>query len=334
LQILEENSEKNWKERMMNTVTDKQYAQNMLLSGSRISPGMAIGRAFIYRDVLLRDYALYDIEEHQIAEEHQRIEHALEEVRQDLQRSANRVEQELNPELAEIFRAQALILSDVSLLEDILEELQQELANAEYVMQRVLRRWERKFRAMEDTLLRQRAEDMADLNRRLLRALQGIHAHTLEDLPENSVLVAKRLLPSDTVFLSRQSTVAVVVEYGGPGSHAALLTRALGIPAVGQISDLFQHIQPEETLLIDGSQGTVLVSPDAETLASFTRRMSHYQGQIAEAKVHCHEPAHTLDGVHIEVMANITCREDAEQALENGADGIGLYRIESFYLSP
>ena len=88
-------------------------------------------------------------------------------MRQDLQRSANRVEQELNPELPEIFRAQALILSDVSLLEDILEELQQELANAEYVMQRVLRRWERKFRAMEDALLRQRAEDMADLNWRL-----------------------------------------------------------------------------------------------------------------------------------------------------------------------
>jgi phosphotransferase system enzyme I (PtsI) len=312
---------------------DKEHTQNIILTGSRISPGMAMGRAFVYQDILQRDYELYDIEEHQVAEEHRRIEQAIEEVRQDLQVSANRVEQELNTELAEIFRAQEVILSDVSLLEEILEELQQELVNAEYVMQRVLRRWERKFRIMEDVVLRQRADDMADLNRRLLRALQGIHAHILENLPENTVLVAKRLLPSDTVFLSGQSTVAVVVEYGGPGSHAALLTRALGIPAVGQIPDVLHHIQPGDMVLIDGSQGTVIVSPDANTLISFERRVQHYQVYIAKTKTHCHKSAKTLDGLNIEVMANITCREDAEQAFENGADGIGLYRLESFYLS-
>jgi phosphotransferase system enzyme I (PtsI) len=175
----------------MKTDTDQEYAQNIRLTGSRISPGMAIGRAFIYQDVLQQNYEFYDIEEYQVAEEHKRIEHAIEEVRQDLQLSANRVEQELNTELAEIFRAQELVLSDVSLLEEILEELRQELVNAEYVMQRVLQRWERKFRTMEDVILSQRAEDMADLNRRLLRALQGIHAHTLKNLPENTVLVAK-----------------------------------------------------------------------------------------------------------------------------------------------
>jgi phosphotransferase system enzyme I (PtsI) len=254
-------------------------------------------------------------------------------VRQDLRLSANRVKQELDTELAEIFRAQELILSDVSLLEEILEELQRELVNAEYVMQRVLRRWERKFRTMDDAILRQRAEDIADLNRRLLRSLQGIYAHALEDIPEDSVLVARRLLPSDTVFLSRQSTVAVVVEYGGTGSHTALLTRALGIPAVGQIADVLQHIPPEEMVLVDGSRGTVLVSPDSDTLTSFERRKEHYQVHITKAKEHCHDPANTQDGANIEVMANITCREDAEQALENGADGIGLYRLESFYLS-
>jgi phosphotransferase system enzyme I (PtsI) len=135
------------------------------------------------------------------------------------------------------------------------------------------------------------------------------------------------------VFLSRQSTVAVVVECGGTGSHAALLTRALGIPAVGQISNLFDHLHADDLLLIDGSQGIVTVSPDADTRASFERRMQKYKSHLAEAKEHCHEPAATPDGIHVEVLANITGREDAEQALENGADGIGLYRLESFYLS-
>lgn len=135
------------------------------------------------------------------------------------------------------------------------------------------------------------------------------------------------------MFLSRQSTVAVVVESGGPGSHAALLTRALGIPAVGQIPDILRHIHSEDIVLVDGSQGAVIVSPDSDTRTSFEHRMTDYQVHVANAKIHCHEVAKTLDGTNIEVMANITCREDAEQALENGADGIGLYRIESFYLS-
>lgn len=303
------------------------------LCGVSIAPGMARGTTFVYRDILHRDYELYDIEEHQIDEEHQRIKQAIDEVRQDLHLSAIRVKEELNTELAQIFQSQETILSDAQLGEEIGKVLRQDLVNAEHVIQRVLRRWERRFREMEDAVLSQRAEDIADLNRRLLRALRGIHAHALENLPDNTVLVAKRLLPSDTVYLSRQSTAAVVVECGGTGSHAALLTRALGIPAVGQIPDVLRHLQSDELALVDGSNGTVVIAPNKQTRTTFERQMQAYQVYVTKAKQQSQLPAITIDGRQIEVLANIGCREDAERAFEDGADGIGLYRIENVYLA-
>jgi phosphotransferase system enzyme I (PtsI) len=302
------------------------------LTGIQIAPGLAIGKAFIYQDILQRDFEFYDIERHQVSQEHERIKQAIEQVRQDLQLSATRIEQNFDSELADIFRAQEAILEDISLARELLGELEQELVNAEQITRRVLRRWERRFREMEDVILRQRADDIADLSRRLLRALQGIHAHTLEKMPMNSVLVAKRLLPSDTIFLSRQSTVAVVVEFGGPGSHAALLTRALGIPAVGHIDNILQQIQTDDTLLVNGNDGVIIINPDAETQTAFRQQIDRYHHYVVQARSYCHEPAYTKDGVGIEVMANVTCREDVEQARKYGADGIGLYRIESVYL--
>jgi phosphoenolpyruvate-protein phosphotransferase len=311
----------------------KKHSQNLKLPGSCISPGLAVGKAFIYRDILKWNHEFYDIEEHQIPAEYERIVQAIGEVSQDLKLSAVRVEEELDTHFADIFRAQEAILCDTSLAKEMRDELKKELVNAEEVVKRVFRRWERKFRQINNDLLSQRADDIADLCRRLLTTLEGIHAHTLEEMPEGSVLVARRLLPSDTVFLSRESTVAVVIEFGGPGSHAALLTREIGIPAVGQIPNIRKEVQPDDILLVDGSRGTLTIRPDAATLASFKTRIEQCQVHSARSRKRCHDPAVTLDGVKVEVMANITCREDLEQALENGADGIGLYRVESLYLS-
>jgi phosphoenolpyruvate-protein kinase (PTS system EI component) len=116
--------------------------------------------------------------------------------------------------------------------------LEQKLLNAEQVVRTVFRLLARRFRDIDNEVLRERGDDIDDLSRRLLLSLAGIHAHSLENLPANTVLVARRLLPSDTVFLSRSSTVAVLAEFAGPAAHAALLARELGIPCVGGIPDL------------------------------------------------------------------------------------------------
>jgi phosphoenolpyruvate-protein phosphotransferase len=307
--------------------------KNITISGYGISPGLAIGTAFLYVDIFHRDHDRYEINEGEVQEEYERIEQAVEEVLNDLELAADRVEKDLDANLANIFRAHQTMLRSPSLREEFEGELKQELVNAEHIVQRVFHRWIRRFAGEQKPDLVSRTEDLADLSRRLLRALVGIHTHTLENVPAGSVLVARRLLPSDTVHLSRDSTVAVLVAFGGPGSHAALLTRELGIPAVAQVAEDFDTIASGDLLLVDGSSGTVVVSPDGKAKAQFKRRIDNLVSESALARERCCEDAKTPGGQTIDVLANVGCREDALLADRNGADGIGLYRIECLYLA-
>lgn len=303
------------------------------LRGMAISPGLAVGPAFIYRDLFQRDIERPSIELHEIAEETARIKEAVDKVLGNLEETAHRMEAEIDAEHAAIFSAQAEMLRSGSILRDLRNELETELLNAEQVVKRVLRRLERRFQEAAHPTLQDRADDIADLARRLLTALAGIHVHTLETLPEGSVVVARRLLPSDTVVLSRRHTSAVVLEHAGPTSHAALLARALGIPAVGQAPGVTERIRPGEVLLVDGFEGGVLVDPDEDVRKSFTIPGQRYATAILARWQSSPEPAVTKDGTRIHVMANAACGEDVAMAASYGADGVGLFRTEFLYLT-
>ncbi|MDG5815461.1 phosphoenolpyruvate--protein phosphotransferase [Chitinispirillales bacterium ANBcel5] len=304
-----------------------------LLYGTSISPGLAEGRAFIYTDIFLRDHELYTIDTSDIKEEIKRIEMAFREVTEDLKASAERIERELNTHMAAIFRAQIEILNDDVLKREIKNELETELINSEQIIKRVFRKWELRFRQLDDETLSCRADDIIDLGRKLLSALTGIQAHTLEHLPHGSIIVAKRLLPSDTVFLSRKSTRGVVTEFGGPASHTALLTKEIGIPAVGKIKDVISIIRHRELLLLDGSTGHLVINPEDKTRRRFQKRIYERRSYLLDSQKNCLGQCVSKDGHKIEVMANVSCRKDVESAFKNGADAIGLFRIENIYLS-
>ena len=157
-------------------------------------------------------------------------------------------------------------LFPTTVVEDLKQTLEAERINAEHVIRMVFRLLAGRFRELNDAVLRERGDDIDDLSRRLLLSLAGIHAHSLENLPANTVLVARRLLPSDTVFLSRSSTVAVLAEFAGPAAHAALLARELGIPCVGGIPDLLETIHTGEVVLVDGTTGAVVINPSRQAL--------------------------------------------------------------------
>jgi phosphotransferase system enzyme I (PtsI) len=268
-----------------------------------------------------------------VGDEYARVEAARIDVLKDLDETARRVESDLNNEHADIFRAQGDILRDAFFMQEIKNKLERELVGAAETVRHVLARLERHFADAEDPVLQQRAEDIADIARRLLDTLvDAPQRPTLAELPKGSVMVAERLLPSDTVMLSRQSTAAVVIEHGGPLSHAALLTREMGIPAVGQIPQLLDLVSPGSVLLVDGSVGKVVVGPDHSQIQSFESRVHGYQRLMVQVHQHRHELARTQDGVLIHVWANIGTREDAMLAADSGAEGIGLYRIENLYL--
>ncbi len=306
--------------------------RNTVLTGLAVAPGLAIGTAYLYRDIFDAERDVHNIHPDNVRDEYSRIQQAIQDVHEDLTLCAERTEQGMVKDLADIFLAHQEMLHDRALNEEIKTKLQEKLLNAETVVQCVLKEWENKFLAMQDVTLRERAADVADLSRLLLRKLIGVRGHTLELLPEGSVLVTHRLLPSEAVFLSRRSAKGVVVEVGGATSHCALLTRGMGIPTVAHLNSLFDTISPGDTLIVDGNRGLVTVSPDQATLRGAQRELEHHVLLASRAKETARSPAITLDGVHVPVMANVINREDAQLAAENGADGIGLYRIEGFYL--
>ena len=304
------------------------------LVGKGVSPGLAKGKAFVYIDVLRRDSELYEIDPAQIGDEKARIEKAIDDVRQSLTIDAKDVEGKFGKKSADIFLAQEAMLLASSVVDDLKRTLEAERINAEQVVRMVFRALARRFREMNDEVLRGSGEDIEDLSRRLLLSLAGIHAHSLENLPANTVLVARRLLPSDTVFLSRSSTVAVLAEFAGPAAHAALLARELGIPCVGGIPELLETVHTGDVVLVNGIEGMAVINPDS-------RALQRYEGSLDEVRKRkermvqdsCIERTVTLDGIEISVMANVRSREDVELAMECGADGIGLFRTEPYFLS-
>ena len=314
--------------------TESGKGKMFTLVGKGVSPGLAKGKAFVYIDVLQRDSELYVIDRAQIGEEKARIEKAITDVRQSLHIDAKQIEGKLGKQSGDIFLAQEAILLDSFVVGEMKRILEAELINAEQVVRTVFRLLTRRFRDMSNEVLRERGDDIDDLSRRLLLSLAGIHAHSLENLPANTVLVARRLLPSDTVFLSRSSTVAVLAEFAGPAAHAALLARELGIPCVGGIPALLETVHTGDVVLLNGAKGTAVINPDSQALQRYERSLGEVQKRKETmAQVSLTERTVTLDGIEVSVMANVRSREDVQLAMEGGAEGIGLFRTEPFFLS-
>jgi phosphoenolpyruvate-protein phosphotransferase len=314
--------------------TEPGKGEMVTLIGTGVSPGLAKGKAFVYIDVLQRDSELYAIDRAQISEEQARIDKAIDDVRHSLTIDAKQIEHKLGRHSADIFLAQEAMLLDATVVDELKKILEAELINAEQVVRTVFRLLARRFRDMNNEVLRERGDDIDDLSRRLLLSLAGIHAHSLENLPANTVLVARRLLPSDTVFLSRSSTVAVLAEFAGPAAHAALLARELGIPCVGGIPGLLQLVHTGDALLVDGTEGTALINPDSQALQGYESAL--YEGRTRRetmARANTMGRTVSLDGIEVTVMANVRSREDVERAVEHGTDGIGLFRTEPFFLA-
>src|SRR5262249_45937771 len=206
--------------------------RELTLSGTRISPGLASGTVWVAGDILDGSAETHSIEPHQVDAEMDRIRRAFVQVEAELEESARRVGEQIDPSLGEIFRAHRLMLESLLASNEFEQELQGSLVSAAEAVKRVFRKWEAKFAAIEDETLRQRADDILDLARRVLRQLAGADAFGLAALPAGSVLVTQRLLPSDVIVLAPRDVKAIVVESLGQGSHAALLTREKGIPTL------------------------------------------------------------------------------------------------------
>ncbi len=302
------------------------------LNGKILSPGFGKGKTFVYRDILKQVDEFYEIESTQIDEEIKRFSDALDRIAGDLDHLADKVKEEMDADLGDVFTAHSIIVQDESLKDEVKKEIRDGKVSAGTAIRTVFERWEKRFRSMEAEVARQKGDDLRDLTRRLIASLAGIRGHELEQLPKGAVLVANRLLPSDTIILARRHAAAAILEVGGAGSHAALFAHEIGLPCVAGIKGLLGRVPTDAPALVDAFSGEVIICPDTAQEKAFEAKSRRQDQADEEAKQHASEPAITGKGTTIKVYANVGGPEDTRSAIENSAEGIGLYRIEQFYL--
>ena len=312
-------------------VTRDQLASRVF-TGKVLASGLAQGLTYAHQGLP----SLLEIPERlsrsEIDDELSRLDIAMEGVSVDLVALATRLEKQVDPKLAEVFAAHELMLNDRMLKEELQKEIVQNLVNASSAVKTVFLRWERRFLLMESQMARDKSDDMHDISVRLRNALSGITVHSLDKAPNGCILVTQRLLPSDTAFLSARTIGAVLLQVGSFGSHAALFAREMGLPTISGFPSLFDIVPDNIWVLVDADDGTVTTNPTIAHRTSFDKKVRTKKAAVDALRRDARRPAVTRDGVRIEVQANIGSRRDALNAMNNGADGIGLYRIEQVYL--
>lgn len=303
-----------------------------ILKGIPVSPGFAIGEAFILdseESVIPRRF----ISMEEVETEVQRFLQAVAKAQEDIRELQRRVSaEEVGAEAVPIFDAHIMILADRSLHDEVLNRIRKNRFSAEYAVSRSLRKFEKAFKRMDDSYLAQRISDLHDIEHRLLRALLGERKETLKQLTHQVVLVAHDLSPSQTASIDRTKVIGFATDVGGMTGHTAIVARARELPAVVGLGTVSTDVSSGDLLIIDGNRGIVVVNPDESTLEAYRRKIVDFHQFEATLISEKDLPAVTTDGVHISVMANIEFPHEIETVLHFGGEGIGLYRTEFLYV--
>jgi len=281
----------------------------------------------------LDDVVRYRIAPSQIPDEIGRFETALIQTRMQILEMQQRIAESIGAKDAAIFDAHLLVVEDRTLIDEVLRKLETDLCNVEWVFQEVATRYAETLNKIDDPYLRERALDIQDVTKRVIRNLQGKAPKTFLALSEQHILVAHNLTPSDTASINRANVLGVATDLGSRTSHAAILARSLNIPAVVGLHDITTKLETGQHVLVDGSDGLLIVDPAPETIAHYAEIESRRAKVTARLKELRTTRSTTRDGRHIVLSANIELPEDVEAVAANGAEGIGLYRTEFLYLN-
>lgn len=299
-------------------------------SGIAASPGVAIGQAIRLEQAATGAPARRVVAD--TAAEWQRYRTAAEQARADLSTLAARLQRELGEAQSRIFQAHALLLADEDVAGQVRAAIEKDRVNAEAALYDVLHGEAQRLQRMEGARFQERAADLHDVAARLLRTLTGDAAPPPLDLPEQAIIVADDLAPSQTATLDRGRVMAFATALGGPTAHTAILARSMGIPAVvGLGEDALAQVQSGMTLALDGNAGVLVLEPDAPTVAAFTAQHAAEQAARVAAQTAAQSQARTADGHAVEVVANLATAAEADAALQAGAQGVGLLRTEFLF---
>ena len=300
--------------------------------GVPASPGIARAPVHVF-SIESDDVVKYQIDAAHVPDEIARFETALIQTRVQILEMQQQIAEAIGAKDAGIFDAHLLVVEDQTLIDEVLRKLEADRCNVEFVFQEVASRYVESLSKIDDPYLRERALDIQDVTRRVIRNLQGKSARPFLSVDKPHLLVAHNLTPSDTATMNREQVRGLALDLGSRTSHTAIMARSLGIPAVVGLHDATEILETGAPALIDGYTGLLIVHPSEKTLLEY-EEIERQKGAIAESLTRLRETKSTTrDGRHIVLSANIELPEEVDAVLGNGAEGVGLYRTEFLYLN-
>ncbi|MGZ5031712.1 MAG: phosphoenolpyruvate--protein phosphotransferase [Usitatibacter sp.] len=304
------------------------------MHGIGVSGGIAIGQAHLFAG-MSAEASHYEITAADVQKEQRRYDRAVKEVREEMDELAESVRHSAAAELAPFVKVHLMLLEDEAFAEAPREIIREQHCNAEWALRMQLDELMAQFSDIEDPYLRAREDDVRQVAERLLGALAGTRRRiAMRPVREGaSILVARDLSPADVILFKEHPFAAFITDLGGATSHTAIVARSMNIPAIVALHHSRALIREDELIIVDGTQGVVIVNPDRHVLAEYKLKQS--QGRLERDKLKRlrSAPAATLDGTQVHLMANIELPSDIEQVRSSGATGIGLFRSEFLFMN-
>ena len=306
---------------------------DLLLKGTGVSPGIIIGKAFLFYPSEIEVSTILLNTEDEINQEIDRCKLSLNESKKQLLIIKKEVEHKKHKEARYIIDAQILILEDKLLTENIISTIKEKRIDAASAVRDTMRVLSKSFDDVGDEYLKERKSDIDYIGERITRNILGRKRQDLSNIKEESIIVANDLSPADTANLDVDVVRGFVTNAGGKTSHTAIMARALEIPSVVGLEKVTEEVYNGDTIIVDGTIGVVIIRPTSETLRNYSEKKQKYEQLEKELFKHKDLPAETPDGYQIKLLANIELVEELSSVLEHGAEGIGLYRTEFLYLN-
>ena len=299
------------------------------INGIAASDGVAIAKAYL----LVEPDLSFDSEKvTDVDAEIAKFNHAIETSKVELTKIRNNAEENLGADKAAIFDAHLLVLDDPELIQPIEEKIKNEQVNAPTALSDVTGQFITIFESMDNEYMKERAADIRDVSKRVLAHILGVELPNPSMIDESVVIIGNDLTPSDTAQLNKEFVQGFVTNIGGRTSHSAIMSRSLEIAAVVGTKSITQEVKQGDMIIVDGLTGEVIIDPTEDEVIAYQNKRERFFEDKQELQKLRDEETTTIDGRHAELAANIGTPNDLKGVIENGAEGIGLYRTEFLYM--
>ncbi|ABR47465.1 phosphoenolpyruvate-protein phosphotransferase [Alkaliphilus metalliredigens QYMF] len=301
-----------------------------MFKGTGASPGIAIGRALVYQEqeLNIKKESVEGLEK-----ELDKFQSSIKKSKVQLEYVKQEAMKKLGADKASIFEAHIMVLDDPELINQVKDKITNEKVSAEYAVNEVINSFITLFEGMDNEYMKERAADIRDVGNRILKNLLNVEIINLATLTDEVILVANDLTPSDTATMNKEKVLGFITNIGGRTSHTAIMAKSLEVPAIVGLKSITDEVKSGDLLIFDGGEGFGHINPDEQLLADFREKKQQYEFIRKELEKLKSEPSVSKDGRRVELGANIGTPKDVKGVLDNGGEGIGLYRTEFLYMN-